>query len=179
MKFKVGDKVKTSLGTGKIVAIEYGSYAPYFVYMGKDFDGHSGHDPYRQNNEHNWWFREDMLELIEEEKKEMNLKETLKQGAIVKTREGNLYILIGEKFVNLKYGSYVGFSSYDNNLIHNIGYKEMDIINFFIPSSDYEGYNLFINHENIPWTWERKEAKEMTVAEISKALGYEVKVVKE
>ena len=41
------------------------------------------------------------------------------------------------------------------------------------------GYTTELNNENYRTVWERKnEVKEMTVEEISKALGYEVKVIK-
>lgn len=43
----------------------------------------------------------------------------------------------------------------------------------------FVGYTTGINNENYRTVWERKnEVKEMTVEEISKALGYEVKVIK-
>ena len=49
---------------------------------------------------------EDELILLEEEKQTMK-KSELKQGALVQMRNGNVCILIGEKFVNLTDGEYM------------------------------------------------------------------------
>lgn len=67
-------------------------------------------------------------------------------------------------------------SHYEENLKHYRD-NQLDVVRVrrscnatHIPTKD--------NYKRMPVIWEGNEAKEMTVAEISKALGYDVKIVK-
>ena len=119
-------------------------------------------------------------------------KSELKQGALVQMRNGNVYILIGEKFVNLKDGGYMPLENYNEDLLtYNsiiepiydvVGKPKYDVMKVFNSSCEHHGYHTYINGYSFEWTWERKEeepSKELTVGEIEKLLGYKVKIVKE
>lgn len=116
-------------------------------------------------------------------------KEDLMTGDIVLTRGGAKYIVLkgtkhfGNKkdtLINLKEGGYLEINYYNDDLTFYEYESDFDIIK--VCSNNYVGDNIrdhIINNKDT-WTWEReKEVKEMTLAEISEALGYEVKVVKE
>lgn len=119
-------------------------------------------------------------------------KSELKQGALVQMRNGNMYILIGKKFVNLKDGGYMPLEKYNedlltcNSIIGGLIYdvvsnSKYDVMKVFNSSFEHEGYHTYINGYPLKWTWERKEEpyKELTVGEIEKLLGYKVKIIKE
>ncbi len=66
-KFKVGDKVKTEYGIGKIVEIEEDD-APYLVYHDSWDKGHNGHNEnggQKYSGNHCLWFKGSNLELVE------------------------------------------------------------------------------------------------------------------
>jgi hypothetical protein len=117
-------------------------------------------------------------------------KSDLKQGALVQMRNGNMYILIGKKFVNLRNGGFMPLENYNEDLLtcyptiepiveNNSKY---DVMKVFNSSLEHQGYHTYISGCSFKWTWERKEeepSKELTVGEIEKLLGYKVKIVKE
>jgi hypothetical protein len=119
-------------------------------------------------------------------------KSDLKQGALVQMRNGNVYILIGKKFVNLKDGGYMPLEKYNEDLLtcnsiigpiyDVVSNSKYDVMKVFNSSFEHHGYHTYINGYSFEWTWERKEeepSKELTVGEIEKLLGYKVKIVKE
>jgi hypothetical protein len=119
-------------------------------------------------------------------------KSELKQGALVQMRNGNVYILIGKKFVNLKDGGYMPLERYNEDLLtcnsiiepiyDVVSNSKYDVMKVFNSSFEHLGYHAYINGYSFEWTWERKEeepSKELTVGEIEKLLGYKVKIVKE
>ena len=96
---------------------------------------------------------------------------------IVKTRNGNLYLLVectNEKLVgiNIKDDRYVDFDL-DDDLkdLDDHDFDIMEVFEFAVTCWSGIKYDL----ERV---WKREETKEMTVAEIEKELGYKVKVVK-
>lgn len=114
-------------------------------------------------------------------------KSDLKSGNIVKTREGEKYIVLldteyGDIIVNLSNGLYLNLKKYKEDLSYERDLQRYDVV--AICAFDYPGDNL-IKHgltamtANYLWTWERKEPKKMTVSEICKELGYEVEIIKE
>jgi len=117
-------------------------------------------------------------------------KSELKQGALVQMRNGNVYILIGKKFVNLKNGGFMPLENYNEDLLtsyptieplYDVNSK-YDVMKVFNSSLEHQGYRTYISGCSFEWTWERKEeepSKELTVGEIEKLLGYKVKIVKE
>jgi len=119
-------------------------------------------------------------------------KSDLKQGALVQMRNGNMYILIGKKFVNLKNGGFMPLENYNEDLLtcnsiiepiyDVVSNSKYDVMKVFNSSFEHQGYYTYITGCSFKWTWERKEeepSKELTVGEIEKLLGYKVKIVKE
>ena len=159
-KFKVGDKVRCEYGEGVIVYIDqvyiYTSI-PYLVLV----DGNS------------LWKAEEELTLLES-----SLFKPIPGKYIVKTRNGNLYLLVectDEKLVgiNIKDDSYVDFNLDDD--LKDLDDHDFDIMEVFeFAAACWSGIKY-----DLKSVWEREaEAKEMTIAEIEKELGYKVKVVK-
>ena len=116
-------------------------------------------------------------EIVEEEEKMENVKQLLKNGDMVITRDGEKYIFmkdyLGEDMFKDKDGDCWCLSLYDENLIFDDGLTIMEIkkprwkIAKWFNEADYET------------KWKREEVKEMTVAEIEKLLGHKVKIIKE
>lgn len=46
-------------------------------------------------------------------------KDQLKNGAVVKTRQGKYYLKVDDTLIDLKYGTYLSFTEYDDDLKHN------------------------------------------------------------
>lgn len=115
-------------------------------------------------------------------------KSDLRTGDIVLTRDEDIYIVLkgtrafgatGNLIVSLKSGNYMKLDYYNDDLKEKDGSSRLDIVK--VCSHGYVGDTIreHIIRKTNNWTWERQEVKEMTVDEISKALGYEVKVVGE
>ena len=131
------------------------------------------------------------INLVDEKEKQFK-KSDLKSGDIVELRNGDRYILIKNArhnqydtptdiFMNInKFGS-MPLSWYNDSLLNSNGDKSYDIMKisdgFYIP-------NIFRTHPSgtlvVPdWTWEREETEEMTLGEVCKELGRDIKIVKE
>lgn len=129
--------------------------------------------------------------LVDEKEKQFK-KSDLKSGDIVELRNGDRYILIKnarhnqydtptDVFMSInKFGS-MPLSWYSDSLLNSNGDKSYDIMkisdSFYIP-------NIFRTHPSgtlvVPdWAWEREETKEMTLEEVCKELGRDIKIVKE
>lgn len=120
-------------------------------------------------------------------------KSDLRNGDIVKTREGNKYIVLlnaglykggtEDLLINLMDGCYLRLSGYKEDLTwYDEEAKNFDIVS--ICAFDYVGDNLRQHGltqvtAGYKWTWKRTEAKKMTVSEICKELGYDIEIVKE
>lgn len=119
-------------------------------------------------------------------------KSDLKSGDIVELRNGDRYMLIknarhnqydipADIFISInKFGS-MPLSWYSDSLLNLNGDKSYDIMKisngFYIP-------NIFRTHPSgtlvVPnWIWEREETEEMTLEEVCKELGRDIKIVKE
>lgn len=95
-------------------------------------------------------------------------KEDLKDMDIVTLRNGDKLVFVGEEFINITENAFNFVDDLDDfydDLTYIHARHDNDIIKVDRPK-EYE--TLFT----------RTKAKEMTVAEISEALGYEVKVIK-
>lgn len=121
----------------------------YYIKL-KDWSGDSD-GPY-------WFFSMDMIELVDTSKLS---KSDLQEGDIVTDREGNKSIFLDDEL----YGTTIDLDGLTDELKDDKDYSEYDIVKVERP----------IKYETV---FERKEVREMTVEEISKALGFEVKVVK-
>ena len=95
-------------------------------------------------------------------------KDDLKNGDIVTLRNGDRLVFVGsEDFIDL--------SDDNDNCLSDICDLEDDFTHESYEDSDIVKIERPVEYTTV---FSREEAKEMTVEEISKALGYEVKVVK-
>ena len=99
-------------------------------------------------------------------------------------RNGEIYVYIekyndrfiyntdsDEVIVNLKDGGYSRLGNYDDDLRYKgRGNCEYDIMKILDMSEFYKKQK---------WTWEREKTKEMTLEEVCKELGRDIKIVKE
>lgn len=113
-----------------------------------------------------WYWTDDMLELIS-----VKTKYDLQIGDIVTLRNGDRLIRQKNGFTDMvdEFSNTLSCSSdLNDNLTYHGKYKDSnDIMKVERPT----GYSTVFERQ--------EEVKEMTIAEISKALGYEVKIVKE
>ena len=131
-----------------------------------DFDNKTG--------DIDWGYTTDMIEKVEDTKM---TKKDLENGMVVETRGGDRHLVIKKSGV-------INFMSLDGKTFFDEEDIEDDMT--FPEWCDYcnimkvfaGGTTLNDCRETTDLIWERKESKEMTVAEIEKALGYPVKVVK-
>ncbi len=120
------------------------------------------------------WF-EDELELVEEKEKPFT-KADLKPGMIVEYRDGEKALYINGIFMSE--GSWMNDTDYKEDLtyLRTKNNSRLDICKIY-SSKAFVSTKLF-DSNCMELLWERKdEAKEMTVAEIEKELGYKVKIV--
>ena len=103
--------------------------------------------------------------------REMFTKEDLKDGMVVKTREGKHYLVCGDKFIGDT--GWLDPKDFDNSLECEIGSFTIDTV-----YDKIYWLESVCNEACLKPLWERKEPKEMTVAEIEKELGYSIKIVK-
>lgn len=122
-------------------------------------------------------------ELVNEKEKQFK-KSDLKNGDIVELRNGQRYVYIekyndrfiystnsDEVIVNLKDGEYSRLANYDDDLRYKgRGNCKYDIMKILDMSEFYKKQK---------WTWEREKTEEMTLEEVCKELGKDIKIVKE
>lgn len=103
-------------------------------------------------------------------------KADLKEFDIVEFRNGRQALITMDiGFVNLIVCGFT-FGTWNNDLKDNTGVDKYDIMKVYRPTDNIPTDKS--KWKDLPLIYERTEVKEMTVEEISKALGYEVKVVK-
>lgn len=197
-KFKVGDKVRIESGgfsgmIGKIVYITSHHFGcPYTVLFDKnvymlDGDGDRAKEIIKEGYDYRkcWIYADDELELVEEEEME-NVKSLLKSGDIVVFGSGDK----AKVFLDYEsdyYGkgilaytdkdSFMALESYNEDLFTSTKLERYAINKIYRPKHDNSVMSKKLNDYDL--IWERKEVKEMTMKEICKALGYEVKIKKE
>ena len=108
------------------------------------------------------------LEYKNFEKDDTSARDDLQFGDILTLRNGERFVYADGVIHGESEDYYADCDTvsmcYDNDLIYNSSHSECDVMKV-----ERNGIVVF----------EREEVKEMTIAEISEALGYEVKVVKE
>ena len=123
------------------------------------------------------------INLVDEKEKQFK-KSDLKSGDIVELRNGQRYVYIekyndrsiyitdsDEVIVNLKDGEYSRLANYDDDLRYKgRGNCEYDIMKILDMSEFYRKQK---------GTWEREKTEEMTLEEVCKELGKDIKIVKE
>lgn len=111
-------------------------------------------------------------------------KELLRTGHIVTYRNGSLrrVFLDTDMFEsNILIGDHVwnSLASYNDELLYDGGNADLDIMKIVTGTSILNLVNTDLDSITTTTIWERREPKEMTIAEIEQALGYSIKVVKE
>ena len=102
----------------------------------------------------------------------------LKSGDIVifRNHDAGVVILEQNAIIFKGFTEYLKLSGYDIELCDDLS-EEWDIVKVHRP---HDAYGLIHDHWfKAPVIWERQETVEMTLAEVCKALGKNVKIVKE
>lgn len=175
-KFKVGDKVRVI--EGLVPGHRYNGLtfcSDMTRYMGKVYSikymYESGN--YHLDGIYNCIWSDAMLELVNTTP---FTKADLKPGMVVEYRNGSKAVFINGIFME-KHG-WMPISDYYDDLINVRDLScssHYDICRVY-NSKAFAVDNLF-KPECLELIWERKEVKEMTVAEIEEKLGYKVKVI--
>lgn len=97
-------------------------------------------------------------------------KADLKDGMVCEQRDGELMLWLN--------GALRGINDWDNtgeNLKNEFGIDENDIVKIYVTN----GCTLkdMLKRRNLTLIWERKEPKQMTLADIERELGYPIKIV--
>lgn len=102
-------------------------------------------------------------------------KADLKDGMIVECANGKRYLALGDKLIN---GSgFLEIKDYNSDLKSDINPHKWNINKVY--KVDACHINGIFNNNNLTLIWERKEEPvEMTLEEVCKALGKEIKIIK-
>lgn len=161
MKFKVGDKVKVVRTDNKNKMKHIGSILTII-----DIDEKCLF-PYRVL-EMLWIWRDSELALVD------FTKADLKDGMVVEYRNGDRAMVLGDKL--MRNAHYTVLNNFTDTLEH-LNVDNLTIIRAYQSKADI--LDDYFNDEYLTLVWERDSAKEMTVAEIEKELGYKIKVIGE
>ena len=186
MKFKVGQKVRVK--DSLAINTRYGKYqftAAMAKYRGKTyFISDVVRDHYQLSGCMNmdgtfyWCFTDEMLEPAN------FTKDDLETGMVVEYRTGDLKLAIEDHMYG--FGCWNDFDHYDDNLLcQNRDVQCCDIMRVYrVKTSTLRDLREIFLLENLDLIWERHEesepeAQEMTLAEIEKELGRQIKIVSE
>lgn len=98
-------------------------------------------------------------------------RDNLKDGMVCELRNGGMFIWWNgmlRNFTNYCQGTDVDLKDED-------GEEEFDIMKVY--TTDAQILNEMMDRDTLTIIWERKETKEMTIAEIEQALGHPVKII--
>ena len=98
-------------------------------------------------------------------------RDDLKDGMVCELRNGGMFIWWNgmlRNFTNYCQGTDVDLKDED-------GEEEFDIMKVY--TTDAQILNEMMDRDTLTIIWERKETKEMTIAEIEQALGHPVKII--
>lgn len=105
-------------------------------------------------------------------------KADLNTGDIIQQRDGTIGVVNRIlEMVTCKNGGWIDLDKFRNDLTHSYG-KDFDIIIVRRPKSKPDCNFDAINREWGTLVYERKEVEEMTLAEVCRLLGKEIKIVK-
>lgn len=177
MKLKVGDKVrvKESLknnmryGTNTFVS-DMSKYKGQVVTITKCMS----FGEYRiEEDDERWNWTKEMFEPVPSFGKHL-----LRDGVIVKRRDGSYAIVMGDNIYSKK--GNMNLCSYNETLEDSCFPKiaDLDIMAIYRPVG-YGSITEILDGKCLELIAERPEVKEMTLEEICKELGYDVKIVKE
>lgn len=123
-------------------------------------------------------------------------KDDLSTGMLVRFRNGeHCFVVIGAKIYNGPGFDYANvLKTIDSNTTYNLKHYDqnfkfchpsapsvvdLDIIQIWAPNDLADIFNKDRTLDNKQLVWEREpDKKEMTIAEIEKALGYSIKIIK-
>lgn len=164
MEFKKGERVKHNIFGEGTVLVNSDSYS-HHTSVEFDKENSSLHDCCGLGRRNHCW-NCDSRDLKKVEI--ITSKDDLKNGDIVTLRNGDRLVFVnGEDFIDL--------SDDNDNCLSDIRDLEDDLRHDSYEDSDIVKVERPVEYTTV---FTREEVKEMTVEEISKALGYEVKVVK-
>lgn len=122
-------------------------------------------------SETNYFFAEEWLAPADD-----FTKADLKEFDIVEFRNGRQALITMNIAMGVLEADGFSFRTWNDDLKDNTGADIYDIMKVYRPTDNIPTDKS--KWKDLPVVYERTEVKEMTVEEISKALGYEVKVVK-
>lgn len=181
MKYKVGDRVVVRQWDDmerEFGLNEYGDInckkifvVPMNIHCGQTMEIVSVKGKHYKMRDNDWRWTDDMIE-----RRADMTKSDLKSGMVIETREGERYLAVEPNgvlfFMNLN-----GHTFFTSAIMHEdmtMPYQGLDIVKIFAPCNTFDDCKIT---QDI--LWERGKLKEMTMAEIEKALGHPVKIVKE
>lgn len=191
-KYKVGDKVRIiddwSKGNGsqnwdgkmdhwlgQVMTIrDIVGTSTYYMVEDKGENGLSG-----------WSWSEKMIaEKVEDGC--MNIKETLKTGEFVRMRNGDVALVMrdtvkeSDYFMLMSDEKWYVLQDYTDDLKYKYtSEKARDIMEVITPEFNLAFLSNWKHEVSVGTVrWKREEKKKMTVAEIAKALGYDVEIIK-
>lgn len=177
MSFKVGDRVRIHKPNCTMGAA--GIQPSWMPEMDK-YDGEIVTLDYKTSNEYwhiketFWVFGERWMKLV---KGEGMRKEDLQNGDVVKLRNGAICVVAHNDLLE-EDGNRLGLDPFRDDLTNGgfVG-KELDIMRVCKkPPFPFDFYNE--RSSLLLWDWERKEAKEVTMAEVEEKFGCKVKIIK-
>lgn len=104
-------------------------------------------------------------------------KADFESGMVVECRNGERYLVLRDKLLNNKHWNSISDDYTPELKMYENGVHQNDIMKIYDTIGVTNLHNIF-DDENLIIIWERQEIKEMTVAEIEKELGYNIKIVK-
>ena len=180
MLYKVGDKVRVKFNLEAGKHYERNGLPPVFCnqwmsqFAGKICTIESvpvdGAYTLEEDTE-NYFFAGSMFE----EDLNMTLND-LKDGMVVRTREGMLGMIHGDRILFER--TYTLLREYKMDLTRNDMYNRLDIMTIY-RSDRPTSLNTFFRTDNLIKLWERGPEVEMTIAQIEEKLGHKIKIVSE
>lgn len=158
MKFKIGDRIVANKKADDKYGITKEGWKGIVTKVGEyNFEAKSTYES------HEYTLSYDCFDLM------LSKLEDLQFGDIVTERNGERYVFADGRLYGEDSDYYNDCDAVDDYFNDDLTYEEDDFSEHDIVKVERNGITIF----------ERGETKEMTISEISKALGYEVKVVKE
>ena len=105
-------------------------------------------------------------------------KADLRGGDMVKRRDGQVCVVFAEVGAIAYQDGYDILEAYRDDLTNKHGYKDLDIIAVHRPTKGVECRFDCFEHNYVNLVSEREEVEEMTLAEVCKLLGKNIKIVK-
>lgn len=170
MKYKKGDrvKVKKDLNTHTMLGVAT-RMIPYRGMVVTIKDVHAFSYNIEEDGGRSEW--------VESTFEPASPKDLLETGMVVRARSGAKYLYLNGVLMNEnKMTSAGSLDRYTEGLFIKKGSSSRDILEIYCPQSRIlDGF--FYDH-NLRLIWKRPEAKEMTLMEIERELGYSVKIIK-